>query len=141
MFMRPERVTEERLAPSLGQRDCRYGEGSLLAIVPRRFDQALPTSPFGSPDTREGRVKCHLHFILQIEESRVAQGGANPAGRREADPTNQLPPGHERVEVRVRSHRLTEPLPSRVSHVIGLRFGLALASVQMGREASVAMGM
>src|SRR6266700_493713 len=28
MIMRPERVTEERLDPSQGQRDCRYGEGS-----------------------------------------------------------------------------------------------------------------
>src|SRR5260221_7431551 len=30
-----------------------------LAIVPRRFDQALPTSPFEAPHPREGRVKGH----------------------------------------------------------------------------------
>jgi hypothetical protein len=29
MIMRPERVTEEHLAPSLEQTDCRYDEGSL----------------------------------------------------------------------------------------------------------------
>ena len=40
-----------------------------LAIVPRRFDQALPPSPFEAPDTRESRVKGHLHFILQIQVS------------------------------------------------------------------------
>src|SRR5437588_7372088 len=45
-----------------------------LAIVPRRFDQALPTSPFEAPDTRESRVKSHLHFILQIEVSAWHKG-------------------------------------------------------------------
>ena len=40
-----------------------------LAIVPRRFDQALPPSPFAAPDTRERRVKGHLHLILQIQVS------------------------------------------------------------------------
>jgi hypothetical protein len=45
-----------------------------LAIVPRRFDQALPTSPFEAPDTRESRVKGHLHFILQIEVSAWHKG-------------------------------------------------------------------
>lgn len=40
-----------------------------LAIVPRRFDQALPSPSFEAPDTREGRVESHLHFILQIQVS------------------------------------------------------------------------
>jgi hypothetical protein len=40
-----------------------------LVIVPRRFDQALPAPSFEAPDTREGRVKGHLHFILQIQVS------------------------------------------------------------------------
>jgi hypothetical protein len=40
-----------------------------MPIVPRRFDQALPPSPFEAPDTRESRVKGHLHFILQIQVS------------------------------------------------------------------------
>src|SRR6266496_4540779 len=40
-----------------------------LAIVPRRFDQALPTTPLATPDAREGRMKGHLHLILQIEVS------------------------------------------------------------------------
>src|SRR6266487_2913342 len=34
MIMRPERVTEEHLAPSLEQRDCRYGEGPLRESYP-----------------------------------------------------------------------------------------------------------
>jgi hypothetical protein len=38
-------------------------------IIPRGFDQALPSSPFLRPDTREGRVKSHPHPILQIEIS------------------------------------------------------------------------
>jgi hypothetical protein len=40
-----------------------------LAIVPRRFDQTLSTPSFEAPDTREGRVKGHLQFILQIQVS------------------------------------------------------------------------
>jgi|SRR5450755_1662146 hypothetical protein len=40
-----------------------------FAIVPRRFDQALPSSPFATPHTREGWVKGNLYFILQIEIS------------------------------------------------------------------------
>ena len=40
-----------------------------LAIIPRRFDQALSPSPFEAPDTRERRVKGYLHFILQIQVS------------------------------------------------------------------------
>src|SRR5690349_9039185 len=38
-----------------------------LAIIPRCFDQPLPTSPLATPDTREGRMKGHLHLILQIQ--------------------------------------------------------------------------
>ncbi len=38
-------------------------------IIPRCFDQALPTSSFSRPDAREGRVKSHLHLVLQIEIS------------------------------------------------------------------------
>jgi hypothetical protein len=37
------------------------------AIIPRRFDQALPTSPLATPDAREGRMEGHLHLILQIQ--------------------------------------------------------------------------
>ena len=40
-----------------------------LAIVPRRFDQALPTSTEALPHPGEGRVKSHLHLILQIQIS------------------------------------------------------------------------
>jgi hypothetical protein len=39
------------------------------AIIPRRFDQALPTPPLATPDARERRMKGHLHLILQIEVS------------------------------------------------------------------------
>src|SRR5947208_4129351 len=38
-----------------------------LAIVPRRFDQALPTSTLATLHPCEGRVKSHLHLILQIQ--------------------------------------------------------------------------
>ncbi len=40
-----------------------------LAIISRSLDQALPTSTDASPQAREGWVKGHLHFILQIEVS------------------------------------------------------------------------
>lgn len=40
-----------------------------MPIIPRRLDQALPPPPFEAPDTREGRVKGHLHLILQIQVS------------------------------------------------------------------------
>src|SRR6266699_546007 len=40
-----------------------------LAIVPRRFDQALPTTPLATPYPRQGRVKSHLHLILEIQVS------------------------------------------------------------------------
>jgi hypothetical protein len=40
-----------------------------LPIIPRRFDQALPTPSFPRPDARQRRVKGHLHLILQIEVS------------------------------------------------------------------------
>jgi hypothetical protein len=38
-----------------------------MPIIPRRFDQALPTSPLATPQAREGRVKGHLHLILEVE--------------------------------------------------------------------------
>src|SRR6266566_1850439 len=38
-------------------------------IIPRCLDQPLPASSFSRPDAREGRVKSHLHLILQIEIS------------------------------------------------------------------------
>jgi hypothetical protein len=38
-----------------------------LAIVSRRLDQALPTTPFAAPDTGKGRMKGKLDLILQIE--------------------------------------------------------------------------
>jgi len=38
-----------------------------LAIIPRRLDQALPTSTLATPDARQHRVKGHLHLILQIQ--------------------------------------------------------------------------
>src|SRR5207248_2492759 len=38
-------------------------------IISRRFDQALPTTTEASPEACEGRVKGHLHLILQIEVS------------------------------------------------------------------------
>ena len=40
-----------------------------LPIIPRCFDQALPASSFSRPDARKGRVKSHLHLVLQIEIS------------------------------------------------------------------------
>jgi hypothetical protein len=57
-------------------------------------------------------------------------GGAQAtlAGRQEVDPTDQPRPSHARVEGRVLQvlgHRLRAPLPSCVSHVIGLLLGLA----------------
>jgi len=38
-----------------------------LPILPRRFDQALPTSPLATPHARQRRVKGHLHLILEVE--------------------------------------------------------------------------
>ena len=38
-------------------------------IIPRCFNQPLPASSFSRPDARKGRVKSHLHLILQIEVS------------------------------------------------------------------------
>ena len=38
-----------------------------MPIVKRSLDQALAPSPFATPHTCEGRVKSHLHLILQIE--------------------------------------------------------------------------
>ena len=38
-----------------------------LAVIPRRLDQPLPAPPFAAPDTRAGRVKGKLDFILQVE--------------------------------------------------------------------------
>ena len=38
-----------------------------LAIIPRRFDVALPTSTLATPQPCQRRVKGHLHLILQIE--------------------------------------------------------------------------
>jgi hypothetical protein len=83
-----------------------------LPIISRRFDQALPATPFSRPEPRQGRMKSHLHLILQIQESRVGGARATPPGRREADPIGQPQPDHERVEVRVSSYRLKEPLLS-----------------------------
>jgi hypothetical protein len=40
-----------------------------LSIIPRRLDEALPTSSFSGPDARECRVKGHLHLVLQIQVS------------------------------------------------------------------------
>ena len=40
-----------------------------LPIIPRRFDQALPAAPFSRPEPRKGRMKSHLHLILQIQVS------------------------------------------------------------------------
>jgi len=40
-----------------------------LAIIPRRFDQALPSSTLATPHTRQCRVKGNLHLILQPEVS------------------------------------------------------------------------
>jgi hypothetical protein len=55
----------------------------------------------------------------------VGGARATPPGRREADPIGQPQPDHERVEVRVSSYRLKEPLPAGVSHVIRLLFCFA----------------
>ena len=38
-----------------------------LAIIARRFHQALPATPFQAPDPREGRMKGKLYLILQGE--------------------------------------------------------------------------
>ena len=38
-------------------------------IISRRFDQALATTTLATPDACQGRVKGHLHLILQIEVS------------------------------------------------------------------------
>src|SRR5579875_4015931 len=38
-------------------------------IIPRCFNQALPTSSFPRPDARQGRMKSHLHLILKVEVS------------------------------------------------------------------------
>ena len=40
-----------------------------LTIISRSLDQPLPSSTFATPEAREGRVKGHLHLILQIEVS------------------------------------------------------------------------
>jgi hypothetical protein len=40
-----------------------------LPIIPRRFDQALPTATLARPHARQRRVKGHLHLILEIEVS------------------------------------------------------------------------
>jgi hypothetical protein len=40
-----------------------------FAILPRSLDQTLTASPFSRPNARQGRVKCHLHLILEIEVS------------------------------------------------------------------------
>jgi hypothetical protein len=39
------------------------------AVIPRRFDQPLPTSPLATPHARQRRMKGHLHLILQIQVS------------------------------------------------------------------------
>lgn len=38
-------------------------------IIPRGFNQMLPTSSFSRQEAREGRMKSHLYLILQIEVS------------------------------------------------------------------------
>jgi hypothetical protein len=38
-----------------------------FAVIPRRLNQTLSASSFSRPDTREGRVKGHLHLILQVQ--------------------------------------------------------------------------
>src|SRR5579871_2748421 len=38
-----------------------------LAIVSRRLDEALPTSPLWRPKPRQGRMKGKLDLVLQIE--------------------------------------------------------------------------
>ena len=43
-------------------------------IIPRCFNQALPTPSFSRPNAREGGVKGHLHLVLQIEIGTRQQG-------------------------------------------------------------------
>ena len=38
-----------------------------MPIIPRRFDQALPTSTLATPHARQRWMKGHLHLILQIQ--------------------------------------------------------------------------
>jgi hypothetical protein len=45
-----------------------------LAIIPRRFDQALSASSFARPDARQRRVKGKLDLILEIEVSAWHEG-------------------------------------------------------------------
>ena len=40
-----------------------------LPIISRCFDQSLPTSTLATPGPCEGRMKGHLHLILQIQVS------------------------------------------------------------------------
>src|SRR6266567_484862 len=41
-----------------------------LAIVPRRFDQALPTAPLATPYPRHGRRKSNPERIVAIQAGR-----------------------------------------------------------------------
>ena len=60
---------------------------------------------------------------------------------RRADPTGQPRPDHERVEVRVRSYRLKEPLPSLAFPTTPLSLRLC-ANIGPGRTfANVVVGM
>src|SRR5205823_13087139 len=45
-----------------------------LAIIPRRFDQALPAPSFPRPDARQRRVKGKLNLILEIKVSAWHEG-------------------------------------------------------------------
>ena len=38
-----------------------------MPIIARRFHQALPATPFQTPDPGEGRMKGKLHLVLQVE--------------------------------------------------------------------------
>jgi hypothetical protein len=41
----------------------------LLLVVPRRFDQPLPTAAPGTPDASQRWMQSDLHFVLQIHVS------------------------------------------------------------------------
>ena len=74
----------------------------------RSLDQALPTPP-DAGTIHEGASGERLIGSHPAKRGRLAARG--PAGRREADPTDQPRPDLWRAEVRVLWHRLTEPPP------------------------------
>jgi hypothetical protein len=109
-----------------------------LPVIPRRFDQALPTPPLARPHAADASDERPPASRLANRGQRVAGARATPAGRREADPTDQPRPDHARGEVRVLWHRLRAPLPAGVSHVMSLRLGFA-PSCPDGALADIAM--